>query len=91
MRKSTAKRRKTKYRAAGDNSALAPEWMDLQWLTQYATVSVRTLRAWIHSDIDPLPASRIGGKILVNRRTFDTWLQAHTLNAATVSVTAAQH
>ena len=53
--------------------------MDLRDLTQYAAVSERTLRAWIHSANDPLPASRVSGKILVNRLAFDAWLVAHTL------------
>jgi len=37
-----------------------PEWMDLKALTQYACVSERTLREWLHRPIDPLPASRVG-------------------------------
>jgi hypothetical protein len=82
MGKNAAKPGKTKNRGVGDNSALVPEWMDLQGLTQYADVSERTFRAWIHSAIDPLPASRIGGKILVNRHSFDAWLRAHPLKPA---------
>lgn len=60
------------------------EWMDLRRLTEYAAaaVSERTLRAWIHSPVAPLPASRAGRKILVNRRTFDAWLQAHPVKLA---------
>ena len=53
--------------------------MDLRDLTQYAAVSERTLRAWIHFANDPLPASRVSGKILVNRLAFDAWMVAHTL------------
>ncbi len=58
------------------------QWLDLQALTQYACVSNRTLRTWINSAHDPLPASRIGGKILVRRRDFDGWLEAHRLTTA---------
>jgi len=58
------------------------EWLGLRELTQYAALSERTLRARIHSPVDPLPAVRMGGKILVNRRAFDAWLQAHTLEPA---------
>lgn len=51
------------------------EWFDLQGLTRYAAVSERTLRAWIHSPVDPLPAAQVGKKFLVRRRDFDEWLE----------------
>jgi excisionase family DNA binding protein len=53
------------------------EWLDLKALTQYACVSERTLREWIHRSADPLPATRVGSKILVRRSLFDRWLEAH--------------
>jgi len=53
------------------------EWMDLKALRQYACVSERTLREWIHRATNPLPASRVGSKILVRRRSFDAWLEKH--------------
>jgi excisionase family DNA binding protein len=56
-----------------------PEWLDLKALTQYACVSERTLREWLHRPIDPLPAARVGTKILVRRSTFDQWLENHRL------------
>ena len=34
---------------------------------------------WIHSPVEPLPAVRIGGKILVRRADFDAWLQRHKI------------
>jgi hypothetical protein len=75
------------------------DWLGLRELTEYAAVSERTLRAWIHLGVDPLPASRIRGKILVNRHVFDAWLRKHAVKPAncvnqteaTVSTTAAQH
>lgn len=54
-----------------------PEWLDLKTSQQYACVSERTLRDWIHRADDPLPAVRVGGKILVRRSAFDRWLEAH--------------
>jgi excisionase family DNA binding protein len=54
-----------------------PEWLDLRALTQYACVSERTVREWIHRTVDPLPAVRVGAKILVRRNVFDRWLEAH--------------
>lgn len=53
------------------------EWLDLRSLQEYACVSERTLRAWIHLPGDPLPASQVGGKILVRRKDFDQWLERH--------------
>ena len=53
------------------------EWLGLRELTQHAAVSERTLRKWIHSEVDPLPAVRKAGKILVSRREFDKYLRAH--------------
>jgi excisionase family DNA binding protein len=51
------------------------EWLDLEGLTQYAAVCERTLRTWIHSPVDPLPAAQVGKKFLVRRRDFDEWLE----------------
>jgi excisionase family DNA binding protein len=61
------------------------EWLDLKSLTQYACVSERTLREWIHRSIDPLPAARVGTKILVRRSTFDQWLENHRLKRVDVA------
>jgi len=55
------------------------EWLGLRRLSAYADVSERTLRAWLHSPVDPLPACRVGGKILVRRRDFDAWLERHKI------------
>jgi len=60
------------------------EWLDLKALTGYACVSERTLREWLHRPIDPLPASRVGAKILVRRTTFDQWLENQRLKLVDV-------
>ena len=54
-----------------------PEWLDLKALTGYACVSERTLRDWIHRLHNPLPAVRVGTKILVRRSVFDSWLESY--------------
>ena len=55
-----------------------PEWMDLRTLQQYADVSDRTIREWIHLPINPLPCSQVaGGKIHVKRSRFDIWFESH--------------
>ena len=53
------------------------EWLSLKKMTNYANISERTLRAWIHSPLDPLPAVRVAGKILVRRSEFDVWITKH--------------
>jgi excisionase family DNA binding protein len=55
--------------------AIVPEWLSLKQLTRYANVSERTLRTWIHTPVDPLPAVRLAGKMLVRRRELDAWLE----------------
>ena len=56
-----------------------PEWLDLKALQGYACVSERTLRDWIHRPSNPLPAARVGTKLLVRRSIFDHWLEGHSL------------
>jgi len=63
------------------NSGAKREWLDLKEVTKYASVSERTLREWIHRASNPLPAVRVGAKILVRKSTFDTWLESHTLRS----------
>lgn len=53
------------------------EWLGLRELTQYANLSERTIRTWIYSPIDPLPAAKVCGKVLVRRADFDSYLQRH--------------
>jgi excisionase family DNA binding protein len=60
------------------------EWLDLKALRQHACVSERTLRGWIHRSSDPLPAVRVGSKILVRRSSFDSWLENHRLKPVDV-------
>jgi len=46
-------------------------------LTVSVAVSERTVRVWIHSPVDPLPAVQVRGKILVRKSDFDRWLERH--------------
>jgi excisionase family DNA binding protein len=61
------------------------EWLDLKELQKYACVSERTLRDWVHRSINPLPAVRVGSKILVRRSAFDGWLESHRIKPVDVS------
>jgi hypothetical protein len=53
-----------------------PEWMDLRTLSRYCCTSERTLREHINREHNPLPSRRVGGKLFVFRRTFDSWMEA---------------
>ncbi len=61
--------------ARADNTSR--EWLGLRELTQYANISERTIRSWIYSPRDPLPAAKVCGKVLVRRADFDSFLQRH--------------
>ena len=58
--------------------------MDLKSLQLYACVSERKLREWIHRPVDPLPAARVGAKLLIRRRVFDRWLEGHLVKQVDV-------
>lgn len=51
--------------------------MDLRTLAEYACVCEKTLRSWIRSEDDPLPAFQRGNKLYVNREEYDRWLRKH--------------
>jgi hypothetical protein len=61
--------------------AVSLEWLDLRALTEYASVSEKTLRAWIHRVVDPLPACQVEKKIFVRRSAFDRWLEKHAVQS----------
>jgi excisionase family DNA binding protein len=61
----------------GGSDKTGAEWMGLRQVTEYANVSERTVRAWIHSPLDPLPAAKVRGKILVRKSDFDAFLERH--------------
>jgi hypothetical protein len=57
------------------------EWLGLRELTEYANISERTIRSWIYSPTDPLPAAKVCGKVLVRRTDFDSFLQRHRVKS----------
>lgn len=69
-----------------------PEWMDLESTQNYANVSERTLREWIHRPVNPLPAVQVDhGKILIKRGKLDQWLEAHpvlSINSININLIA---
>ena len=49
-------------------------YLSLRALAGYAGLSVRTLRTHLADPLRPLPCYRVGGKVLVRRSDFDTWM-----------------
>ncbi len=57
-------------------------YMSLKTLSKYSDLSKTTLKKLINDPFDPIPAIEAGpgGKILVRKSTFDTWMERHRLN-----------
>ena len=51
-------------------------YLPLRALSGYCGLSVRTLREHLSDATHPLPCYRVGGKVLVRRSEFDTWVRA---------------
>ncbi len=54
-------------------SAGLDSYLSLKALAGYAGISRRTLQVYLHASHDPLPHLHIGGKILVQKSTYDKW------------------
>lgn len=50
-------------------------YLTLDELVEYSRLSRRTLNRVMAADVNPLPHFRIGTRVLVRKRDFDTWLQ----------------
>lgn len=55
------------------SQAIDPEYLDLKGLARYSSLSVRTLRVILARPGGP-PHYRPGGKVLIRKRDWDTWL-----------------
>jgi hypothetical protein len=58
-------------------SSVADPFLDLRSLAQYSSLSVRKLRDCLQGASHPLPSYKVGGKVLVRRSEFDTWIAAY--------------
>lgn len=56
----------------GRGVSLKDQYFDLRGLGEYSSLSVSTLR--LHIRADGLPSYLVGGKILVRRSEFDSWI-----------------
>jgi hypothetical protein len=62
--------------------------MDLRTLAGYACTSEKTLRSWIRSVQDPLPAYQRGNKLYVSRGEYDSWMRRHPAHGQGLDVGA---
>lgn len=49
-------------------------WLDLRALTNYLSLSRRTLQNLVTDPTDPLPTYRVGVKLLARRGEVDAWM-----------------
>jgi len=54
-----------------------PGYFDLKTLATYSCSSVRWLRDRLVDRTHPLPHYRVGGKLLVKRDEFESWMAAY--------------
>ncbi len=57
-------------------------YLPLKALVGYSGLGLRTLRAYLVHPSRPLPHYRVGGKIVVRRSEFDTWMAGFKTTAA---------
>jgi hypothetical protein len=72
--------------ASADTAERGDELRDLRRLSSHSNLSVRKLRDCINAPVDPLPAYKVGGKILVRLSEFDRWMARRRYSAPTVDV-----
>jgi hypothetical protein len=58
------------------NSLTAPEYLDLKALSRYSCLSVQTLRSILSRPGGP-PHYKPGGKVLIKRSDWDSWMAQH--------------
>ncbi len=63
-------------------------YLPLKALAVYSGLSVRTLRDCLTHSMRPLPHFRVGGKILVRRSDFDTWVTQFRVSVKPMGVEA---
>lgn len=53
----------------------ADRYFDLAGLAAYTTLSTRTLRRHLKDPVRPLPAHRVGGRLLFDKSEVDAWIR----------------
>ena len=55
----------------------APQYLSLQDLSKFSSLSVRTLRSYLQHAQHPLPHYKLPGKILIRVDEFDSWIECY--------------
>ena len=58
------------------------KYLSLRSVAEYTSLSSRTLRRWVNDPEDPLPAYRVGGKLLFKLEQLEHWLARHQVGGA---------
>ena len=67
---------------------LDPQLVDLKTLSRMVSTCPRTIRSWVHDATNPLPAYRVGGKLLFRRDEVERWIQQFRVEPQDVSALA---
>lgn len=60
-------------------------YLDLKSLSEYSSLSVRTLREYLIYDGDPIPSFCIKRKILVKQSEFDKWINQYRTDSKKIT------
>ena len=60
------------------------KYLDIKKLSEYSSLSVRTLRDYLTDKADPIPSYCIKRKILVKKSEFDQWIKRHRTDSGKI-------
>jgi len=60
-------------------------YLDLKRLSEYSSLSIRTIRDYLFDRDDPLPSFCIKRKILVRKSEFDQWIKKYRTDSKKIS------
>ena len=55
-------------------AVIGAPYLPLRALSAYAGLSIRTLRTYLTHPAYPLPHYRIGGRVVIRRSEYDSWV-----------------
>ena len=66
------------------------DYVSLRELSNRLGLSPRTIRAWVRDPVHPLPAYRVGGKLLFKWAEVERWLEEFRVTPLNTNELAAQ-
>jgi len=55
------------------------QWRGVRGQAERLDISERLLRSWISRPVNPMPASKVGGRVLIHDNEADSWLRGQRL------------